>query len=127
LYFIPSDITLALDEVLETHTGQTVFTIKSFVLRNKINPLSKFRFSYQYYRYGGTMYSYFNIYRNNIAIGTEVNTASSSPITQSEDLTATNWQIGDIIALKCWGSASDNVQGAQNFYIKGTGSQWEKL
>ncbi len=87
--------------------------VKTIVLTNGLIGRVRFYFDIKYNGVSGPVYG--RIYRNGVALGTEISSTSSTYETRSDDITQA-WKPGDLCQLYAKGAASAQVD-VRNFRI----------
>lgn len=119
--YIPDATILTANDAVKSITSNVYVLAKEIVLGSDVGSSSLFRFTYDIQRIvGGTANAV--IYRNGVA-QSGGNSTAGGWVTFTEDLTTTNWVVGDKIQLMCHGTLG-NAMECRNFRICGIGSEF---
>jgi len=119
--YVASDDIIISNDAVKTITSDTYVLAKEITVGADIGFSSLFRFTYDIQRLvGGTANAV--IRRNGVDQSGGSSTAGGWA-SFSEDLTTTNWAVGDRIGLYCHGTLGNQME-CRNFRIRGVGSEF---
>ena len=120
--FIPSDTVIASNDAEHTETAAGLHKVKEMQLISRINGSSKFRFVFD--GLGNAAGAYGQVFRNGSIMGSQWTfPADGSYHTYSEDINASNFQVGEFIQLYVY-IPSLSTTKIKNFRFEGTESLW---
>lgn len=124
--YYPSDTALVVNLAADTTVSTTYVKLKEIKIASTVVQGSTFRFKFDLRNFNGVRTAYGKIYINGVAEGTERSRNANTVAIYSEDLTHTNWKIGDTIELwsKLNAGGKDTAE-VSNFQICGFGSEFE--
>lgn len=122
-YIPTADIIIANDTQRDTMDTSYV-KLKQITLGAAVVQGSVFRFLFDLNTSSGGNTVYGRIFKNGVALGTEQSVTAAGYITKSEDITMTNFLVGDTIEL--WGKTAAGLSFmlCRNFRICGVGSEF---
>lgn len=124
--YYPSDDVLVTNLAAQTTTELSYVKLKEISVASTIVPGSTFRVKFDLRNLNGVRTAYGKIYINGVAVGTERSRNANTVATYTEDLTYSNWRIGDTIELwsKLNAGGGDTAE-VSNLNICGFGSEFE--
>lgn len=122
--YTPSDDVVVNDATESLTSSTTYIKVKELELIRRIDTQSLFRFKFDMKSSGAGRNAFGKVYRNGAAVGTEFIVVGAAYTTCEEDLTETDWVVGDLVQLYCKDQNGAGFCYTKNFQICGAGGEW---